>query len=157
MSTTTDTNPLFAAVEQTGAAFLAALEAAAASAGCTLGDHVRRDVQSAIGYTQHWARFLAEQERPKGPRIAVRILNWRGEHKPTGRTEMEFVRRTPTTIVLRCEGVGMGDSPTVIQIATGREKTKRHSYDDAWEIVDMSAALAITWKAPTTAKKKAPK
>ena len=33
MSTKTDTNPLFAAVEQTGAAFLAALEAAAASAG----------------------------------------------------------------------------------------------------------------------------
>ncbi len=152
MSTTTDTNPLFVAVEQTGAAFLAALEVAAASAGCTLGDGTRRDVQSAIDYTRHWARFLAENERPKGPRVAVRKVNWRGEHKPTGRTEMEFVRRTPTTIVLRCEGVGGDQHPTVIQVATGREKTRRHSFDDAWEIVDMPAALAIDWKAPRTGK-----
>lgn len=152
MNSKTDTNPLFAAVEQTGAAFLAALEAAAASAGCTLSDGTRRDVQSVIGYTQHWARFLAENERPKGPRVAVRLLNWRGEHKPTGRTEMEFVRRTPTTIVLRCEGVGMGDSPTVIQVATGREKLRRNEYSDTWEIVDMPAALAINWKAPKARK-----
>ena len=152
MSTKTDINPLFAAVEQTGAAFLAALEAAAASAGCTLGDGTRRDVQSAIGYTQHWARFLAEQERPKGPRIAVRKVNWRGDVQPTERTEMEFVRRTPTTIVLRCEGVGGDEYPTVIQIATGREKKKRDNYADVWSIVDMPAALAIDWKAPKASK-----
>jgi len=144
---------LFAAVETTGAAFLAALDAAAAAAGCTVSDSTRNDVLSAMGYTKHWARFLAEQERPKGPRVAVRLLNWRGEHKPSGRTEMEFVRRTTTTIVLRCEGVGGDQYPTVIQIATGREKDGgKYSYSDVWSIVDLAAALAIDWKAPRATK-----
>lgn len=152
MSRADATPDLFAAVEQTGAAFLAALDAAAASAGCTVSDSTRHDVLSAMGYTQHWARFLAEQERPKGPRVAVRLLNWRGEVKSGGRTSMEFVKRTPTTIVLRCEGVGRDQYPTVIQIATGREKTKLGSYSDVWEIVDMPAALAIDWTAPRARK-----
>lgn len=143
---------LFAAVEATGTAFLAALDAAAAYAGCTVSDSTRHDVLSAMGYTQHWARFLAERDRPKGPRVAVRKLSWRGDVRPVSRTEMEFVKRTPTTIVLRCEGVGGDQYPTVIQIATGREKTKRYSYDDAWEIVDMPAALAIDWQAPRASK-----
>ena len=143
---------IFAAVEATGAAFLAALDAAADAAGCTLSDGTRRDIQSAMREPQHWARFLAERERPKGPRIAVRLLNWRGEVKSGGRTSMEFVKRTPTTIVLRCEGVGMEASPTVIQIATGRERSGKHSYSDVWSIVDMPAALAIDWQAPKAPK-----